>query len=180
MGNHTGIAFPVGAFGRVSCMCFRSKILNILPKSILIHFCLHTCNTLSQLLYVSNLLHFHCYDMWIKSMLDEFLYCNHFFFTFRSSCCWDCLSCTVHFKGCSSKYYLSRWRFSFANHWMDEAEWFDWKWYFCQQCQFQSKLPSWFVPVDCAEYFNCRLRLLYLQSFELRVRYCKSFPWSCV
>ena len=60
-------------------MCFRSKILNILPKSILIHFCWHTCNTLSQLLYVSNLLHFHCYDMWIKSMLDEFLYCNHFF-----------------------------------------------------------------------------------------------------
>ena len=25
-----------------------------------------------------NLLHFNCYDMWIKSKLDEFLYCNHF------------------------------------------------------------------------------------------------------
>ena len=59
-------------------MCFMSKILNIPPISILIHFCLRTCNTLSQLLYVSNHLHFHCYGMWIKSMLDEFLYCNHF------------------------------------------------------------------------------------------------------
>ena len=42
-------------------------------------FSLHTCNTLSQLLYVSNPdAHFHCYDMWIKSKLDEFLYCNPF------------------------------------------------------------------------------------------------------
>ena len=59
-------------------MRFRSKILNILVVSILIQFCLHTCDTLSQLLYVSNLLRFHCYDMCFKSMLDEFLYCNPF------------------------------------------------------------------------------------------------------
>ena len=59
-------------------MCFRGNILNILLTSILIHFCLHTCITLSQLLYVSNLLHFHCYDMWIQSKLDEFLYYNPF------------------------------------------------------------------------------------------------------
>ena len=43
------------------------------------HFSLHTCNTLSQLLYFSNPdAHFHCYDMLIKSKLDEFLYCNPF------------------------------------------------------------------------------------------------------
>ena len=42
-------------------------------------FSLHTCNTLSQLLYVSNPdAPFRCYDMWIKSKLDEFLYCNPF------------------------------------------------------------------------------------------------------
>ena len=32
---------------------FQEKILNILLINILIHFCLHTCNTFSQLLYVS-------------------------------------------------------------------------------------------------------------------------------
>ena len=27
---------------------------------------------------LKTLVHFHCYDMWIKSKLDEFLYCNPF------------------------------------------------------------------------------------------------------
>ena len=36
----------------------------------MIHFCLHTCNTLSQLLYTFT---------WIKSKLDEFLYYNLLF-----------------------------------------------------------------------------------------------------
>ena len=58
-------------------MCFMSKILNISPISILIHFCLHTCNTLSQLLCFK-LPSLSWYGMWIKSMLDEFFYCNHF------------------------------------------------------------------------------------------------------
>ena len=39
----------------------------------MIHFCLHTCNTLSKLLYTFTV------RTWIKSKLDEFLYYNLLF-----------------------------------------------------------------------------------------------------
>ena len=52
-------------------MCFKSKILNILlactPVTHYRNYCMF-----------QNLLHFHGNDMWNKSMLDEFLYCNRF------------------------------------------------------------------------------------------------------
>ena len=59
------------------CVFQVQNLNNFSYKYILIHLCLHTCNT-SQLLYVSNLPHFHCYDMWIESRLNEFLYFNPF------------------------------------------------------------------------------------------------------
>ena len=77
MGNHTGMAFLVGKWEGELCV-FQEQNLKHFTSTYFDTFFLHTCYTLSQLLYVSNLLHFHCHDMWIKSMLDKFLYCNHF------------------------------------------------------------------------------------------------------
>ena len=59
-------------------LCFKSEILNILLKMYFDTFCLHTCSTLSQLLYVSKPPF--TVTAWIKSKLDDFLYCNPFVF----------------------------------------------------------------------------------------------------
>ena len=75
MGNH---GIPSWCIWEGELCVFQEQNLKHFTSTYFDTFFLHTCYTLSQLLYVSNLLHFHCHDMWIKSMLDKFLYCNHF------------------------------------------------------------------------------------------------------